>query len=62
MQSETEKDRDLEKEREEILKLAESKMSPKLREALILAQTLPPPQPAQEIKTSFTETSNADTQ
>jgi len=60
MQSETKKGHDLEKEREDILKIAESKMSPELREALILAQTLPPAQPTQEIKISFTEKSNAD--
>jgi hypothetical protein len=61
MQHETEKGRDLEKEREEILKLAEASMTPELRQALILAQNLPI-EPAQEVKTTFTESTNADAQ
>lgn len=61
MKSKNEETRDLEKEREDILKLAELKMPPELRKALIQAQAIPYEQPTQEIKTSFERTSYADT-
>jgi len=60
MQPKQNRTRDLEKEREELLKLVESRMSPEYREALIRSQAIASSQPTQEVKTSFTGSSHAD--